>query len=106
MTIRISMCAYCCHFHVDDENRNTCDAFPEGIPREIVFGPRKHVFPVDGDHGIQFEPADNCPEWIVDLQQEYLAEGSPFPFWRRLVNHVRPEKALSQVTNSQEVERH
>lgn len=32
-----------------------CKAFPDGIPNEIAYGPNKHLTPVNGDHGIQFE---------------------------------------------------
>lgn len=32
-----------------------CDAFPEGIPSAIAFGDDPHLYPVEGDHGIQFE---------------------------------------------------
>jgi hypothetical protein len=39
----------------------TCAAFPEGVPDEYRFGREAHVFPVAGDHGIQFEMAPNLP---------------------------------------------
>lgn len=32
-----------------------CRAFPDGIPKEIAYGPELHVTPYPGDHGIQFE---------------------------------------------------
>lgn len=32
----------------------TCDAFPNGIPREIIRS-GEHFLPVDGDNGIVFE---------------------------------------------------
>ena len=35
-----------------------CEAFPYGIPFAIRMGVVDHRKPVDGDRGIQFEPAD------------------------------------------------
>jgi hypothetical protein len=32
-----------------------CDAFPDGIPDEILWGGNKHTEPFPGDHGIQFK---------------------------------------------------
>ena len=32
-----------------------CEAFPSGIPDEIITGETDHTEPVDGDHGIQFK---------------------------------------------------
>lgn len=33
----------------------TCEAFPNGIPKEIILGRHDHVNPFPGDHGIRFE---------------------------------------------------
>ena len=34
----------------------TCDAFPQRIPDAILESKVDHRQPVEGDHGIQFEP--------------------------------------------------
>ena len=52
------VCTKCKHFHEDDERGLTCDAFPEGIPDSILVDGDKHEGPVEGDHGIRFEPLE------------------------------------------------
>lgn len=34
-----------------------CAAFPNGIPDKIAYGNNKHLKPVKGDNGIQYEKA-------------------------------------------------
>lgn len=46
-------CNGCIHFH---KHSGGCDAFPEGIPKEIILGKHDHHYPYEGDHGILFEP--------------------------------------------------
>jgi hypothetical protein len=65
----------CVHFigPVTIHNRITivCDAFPQGIPREILDGEDLHLEPVEGDRGVQFE-ADPTAKFV--WQQDELAE--------------------------------
>jgi len=46
-------CVYCKHYN--DDIDDTCKAFPNSIPIEIIDGDIRHDKPIDGDHGIQFE---------------------------------------------------
>jgi hypothetical protein len=34
----------------------TCKAFPEGIDPQIVEGKKRHDEPIEGDHGLQYDP--------------------------------------------------
>lgn len=52
------VCNLCTHYHINREEKNTCDAFPDGIPEEIWVGDNDHTKPYEGDHGIQFEPIE------------------------------------------------
>jgi len=60
MTTGLPVCAYCKHLYFDDNGKTTgtCDAFPGGIPSEIILLENDHSKPVKGDHGIQFESTD------------------------------------------------
>lgn len=48
------LCLKCVRFHEDSHEGFTCDAFPEGIPDEIVLGGFNHNRPFPGDNGMQF----------------------------------------------------
>lgn len=53
------ICMECGRFHRDRKEMGlTCDAFPDGIPDEIIMGDSDHKEPVEGDHGLQFEPME------------------------------------------------
>lgn len=62
MTIVVPSCLTCRHFHRDDQRRETCDAFPDGIPAPILRAEHDHHTPFRGDHGIQFEPLPDAAE--------------------------------------------
>lgn len=47
----VGICAGCRHLR-----GAYCDAFPQGIPMDILLGEIDHRLPVQGDRGIQFEP--------------------------------------------------
>jgi hypothetical protein len=50
--IKISDCAICKHKY---PNNASCDAYPKGIPQDIISGKVKHRKPYAGDDGIRFE---------------------------------------------------
>lgn len=59
MTTRTAFaCATCARLHandVDDPGEQlTCDAFPDGIPDEILSGQNRHTTPFDGDNGLTY----------------------------------------------------
>ena len=60
MTQPLIIQCYCCTHYHDDE---TCDAFPDGVPRRFLEGAdhRQHQ---PGDRGIAFTPR---PEWVGKL---------------------------------------
>ena len=52
-------CFRCAHWHGDDKSRETCDAFPKGIPHEILYTKVRHDKPYPDetnprDKGIRF----------------------------------------------------
>ena len=53
-----SQCALCKHFHSANVLQDTCDAFPTGIPEAVLLNEVSHRRPVNGDHGIRFEPRE------------------------------------------------
>ena len=56
-----SLCPYCTRFQANPE-MPTCEAFPQGIPVEILQGGHDHRQPYEGDNGILYEPAANAPD--------------------------------------------
>lgn len=52
-TYRAPMCIGCKHFRNEGF---TCDAFPDGIPEDILQSRIDHRKPYLNDNGIQFEP--------------------------------------------------
>jgi len=68
VSLMIPSCWDCRHFHNANQQRSTCDAFPSGIPMDILLSEQDHTSPYPGDHGIQFEPSD---EALADPRSPY-----------------------------------
>lgn len=49
------MCNYCKHYTAMP-NSPDCEAFPDGIPNDILDEKPPHTSPYPGDHGMLFEP--------------------------------------------------
>ena len=58
-------CFRCKHFNHDDEENNTCTAFPDGVPNKILYSQFDHTEPYPDadnpqDNGITFEPIEDA----------------------------------------------
>ncbi len=54
-TVSPPICGGCTHLHGDLLDPK-CDAFPAGIPNEILLSKADHRQPYVGDKGIRFDP--------------------------------------------------
>lgn len=52
------LCIYCKRFQTDAPGV-ICEAFPNGIPQEIILGNVDHRQPYTGDHGLRFDPVSD-----------------------------------------------
>lgn len=52
-----NQCSQCAYFYPDGEGRPTCEAFPGGIPDEILRDGFDHTQEFPGDNGYRFNPS-------------------------------------------------
>ncbi len=67
MTVAVRpICTVCRHYDRENDEALTCSAFPDGIPDPIIDSVVDHRQPVEGDHGIRFQPADAAATRYAD----------------------------------------
>lgn len=55
MSVQFSKCYVCKYFISGGElEQFKCQAYPDGIPADIVLGKTNHDRPLEGDHGFQY----------------------------------------------------
>lgn len=67
------MCITCKHI---SKNTLTCEAFPDGIPQDIIESLVDHREPYPGDHGIQYEPVRPAAAEYVNTLFSSKADGT------------------------------
>jgi len=107
----IPQCTFC--KHAWDRSRRgeppqaRCDAFPDGIPEEILWNRVRHDLPYPGDHGIQFEPLEE--ETAVRKRKTVPGAKQRYQQARRasiLLKHVSDPTRLQVILILAEGERH
>lgn len=58
MTTRLPALCWACERRIAGGDQPTCEAFPDGIPLDIIGFAADHREPYDGDNGLQFVQAD------------------------------------------------
>ena len=58
MSLTMLKCSDCKHIDPGRTRMLVCEAFPGGIPEEILTGDVDHGVHFPGDHGILFEPSE------------------------------------------------
>ena len=55
--VKFPQCTDCQNLMAEKvDGKFCCLAFPDGIPDDIFWNDTSHQIPIQGDHGIQFEP--------------------------------------------------
>lgn len=83
MVLPLFVCIYCKYFEGterwDWNNKPTCKAFkPQQIPDKILAMEDKHLHPIEGDHGLMFEPSPDYAgmrEEFLKAESEKLEDG-------------------------------
>lgn len=53
MSLSLPKCDFCKHLHEENNIRSCCDAFPEGIPLEVMIADKS----VECNNGIKYDEA-------------------------------------------------
>jgi len=56
MTIRFPSCLTCVRFNRNVKDKSVCEAYPDGIPVEIILGKDKHEKSRSDDKGLYYKP--------------------------------------------------
>ncbi len=103
LTVQSNQCNRCDRYRGD----LTCEAFPDGIPTEIVTGQHDHRQPYAGDNGLRFVKLDETKKIVVaillslfltgclmspDLKSPIMFDEAPL-FAMACVDSIMPEPA-------------
>ena len=66
-----SQCRACARY----TRESRCEAYPQGIPRQIVIGGADHRQPFEGDHGLRFELRLDRAKELAEWEQVFGARG-------------------------------
>ncbi len=64
------ICDACARLTMNDQDRLSCEAFPDGIPESIIFDGFDHRQPHPGDNGVQFVLADGAEARLAAYVEE------------------------------------
>jgi hypothetical protein len=63
----MGLCYKCRHWREnDDDDVPVCDAYPDGIPQQIMNAALDHTVPQPGDHGIRFEADEGVDPAVIE----------------------------------------
>jgi hypothetical protein len=85
------LCLKCARFHDNNEDTFTCDAFPNGVPDEIVLRGFNHNNPFPGDKGLRFVARVKFA--VVGKDEEVLS-----PFAVEVLGRITMGRADGQFT--------
>jgi hypothetical protein len=86
MILELSQCHRCARYAGHD----VCEAYPDGIPSNVIYNLYDHRLPHEGDHGLQFVP--KSPEDEASMNEDLGEEpGIKAENYRKLLDELWPE---------------